>query len=162
MQLQMRTSVATILLLSSILAHSSCFILPRIVVLRNKQRLVSTTATMAKSKGPKVYAVAKGRKPGIYNTWGECQAQVSLFSFVCMQCLQKIAYHYQYFITIDIRIQWCNIQIIQNSIRSSGVYTSKFIKLIKLPIIVHFISCCCFKGCILYNRCLQPRQEKIS
>ena len=23
------------------------------------------------------YAVAKGKTPGIYNTWGECQAQVN-------------------------------------------------------------------------------------
>lgn len=32
---------------------------------------------MAKSKGPKVYAVARGRVPGIYNTWSECQSQTS-------------------------------------------------------------------------------------
>ena len=25
----------------------------------------------------KFYAVAVGRKPGVYNTWGECQEQVS-------------------------------------------------------------------------------------
>ena len=32
---------------------------------------------MAKSKGPKFYAVAKGRIPGIYHTWAQCEAQVS-------------------------------------------------------------------------------------
>ncbi|KAL3801051.1 hypothetical protein HJC23_002344 [Cyclotella cryptica] len=31
---------------------------------------------MAKSKSRKFYAVAKGRVPGIYNTWVECEAQV--------------------------------------------------------------------------------------
>ena len=31
---------------------------------------------MAKSKGPKFYAVAVGRVAGIYNTWDECKAQV--------------------------------------------------------------------------------------
>mmetsp|Transcript_15128 Transcript_15128/g.32840 ORF Transcript_15128/g.32840 Transcript_15128/m.32840 type:complete len:329 (+) Transcript_15128:190-1176(+) len=32
---------------------------------------------MAKSNGSKLYAVAKGRVPGIYNTWSECQSQTS-------------------------------------------------------------------------------------
>mmetsp|Transcript_27079 Transcript_27079/g.54721 ORF Transcript_27079/g.54721 Transcript_27079/m.54721 type:complete len:427 (-) Transcript_27079:50-1330(-) len=32
---------------------------------------------MAKSTGNKVYAVAAGRVPGIYFSWGDCQAQVS-------------------------------------------------------------------------------------
>jgi viroplasmin and RNaseH domain-containing protein len=34
---------------------------------------------MAKKKkgGPKYYAVAVGRIPGVYYTWPECQAQVS-------------------------------------------------------------------------------------
>jgi hypothetical protein len=36
---------------------------------------------MAKSKGPKFYAVAIGRVAGIYNTWGECKAQVCAFLF---------------------------------------------------------------------------------
>jgi ribonuclease HI len=31
---------------------------------------------MAKTKGPKFYAVAVGRVAGIYNTWDECKAQV--------------------------------------------------------------------------------------
>eukprot|EP00956_Cyclotella_meneghiniana_P010870 scaffold15231_cov66-Cyclotella_meneghiniana.AAC.8 len=35
---------------------------------------------MAKSKGPKFYAVAKGRNPGIYNSWAECESQVKGFS----------------------------------------------------------------------------------
>ena len=30
---------------------------------------------MAKSSGPKYYAVRVGRKPGVYNTWSECQEQ---------------------------------------------------------------------------------------
>jgi hypothetical protein len=34
---------------------------------------------MAKSKGAKIYAVAKGRRPGIYSTWAECEAQVKGF-----------------------------------------------------------------------------------
>jgi len=37
---------------------------------------IQLTDNMAKSKGPKVYAVARGRVPGIYNTWSECQSQV--------------------------------------------------------------------------------------
>ncbi|KAL3766488.1 hypothetical protein ACHAW5_001157 [Stephanodiscus triporus] len=35
---------------------------------------------MAKSKGPKFYAVAVGRVAGIYNTWDECKAQTSGYS----------------------------------------------------------------------------------
>ena len=35
---------------------------------------------MARSKGPKFYAVRKGRQPGVYNTWAECQAQTRGFS----------------------------------------------------------------------------------
>ena len=35
---------------------------------------------MARSKGPKWYAVRKGRTPGVYTTWKECQAQTSGFS----------------------------------------------------------------------------------
>jgi len=36
---------------------------------------------MAKqSKGPKFYAVRKGRKTGVYKTWAECQAQTKGFS----------------------------------------------------------------------------------
>ena len=37
---------------------------------------------MAKSKGPKVYAVAIGRVPGVYNYWVECQKQVSKLAHV--------------------------------------------------------------------------------
>lgn len=35
---------------------------------------------MAKSKSKKFYAVAKGRKAGIFETWDECKAQVEGFS----------------------------------------------------------------------------------
>jgi len=35
---------------------------------------------MAKSKGPKFYAVRKGRVPGVYRTWNDCQAQTKGFS----------------------------------------------------------------------------------
>mmetsp|Transcript_40943 Transcript_40943/g.73820 ORF Transcript_40943/g.73820 Transcript_40943/m.73820 type:complete len:357 (+) Transcript_40943:175-1245(+) len=38
-----------------------------------QQRTINTP--MAKSKGSKVYAVARGRVPGIYSSWSECQAQ---------------------------------------------------------------------------------------
>ena len=37
----------------------------------------------------KFYAVAVGRKPGVYNTWGECQEQVSFI--ICQVCL--LHYH---------------------------------------------------------------------
>jgi len=36
---------------------------------------------MAKSKGPKYYAVAVGRVPGVYSTWEECKAQT--FGYSC-------------------------------------------------------------------------------
>jgi len=32
------------------------------------------------AKTPKIYAVKKGRKPGLYDTWEECQAQVAGFA----------------------------------------------------------------------------------
>jgi ribonuclease HI len=35
---------------------------------------------MAGSKGPKWYAVKKGRIPGVYRTWSECQSQTNGFS----------------------------------------------------------------------------------
>ena len=35
---------------------------------------------MPKSKAKKFYAVAKGRKAGIFETWDECKAQVDGFS----------------------------------------------------------------------------------
>jgi ribonuclease HI len=35
---------------------------------------------MAKSKGPKYYAVAVGRVTGVYNTWEECKVQTSGYS----------------------------------------------------------------------------------
>jgi hypothetical protein len=37
---------------------------------------------MAKSKGQKFYAVAKGHVPGIYNTWAECEAQVRFYLWI--------------------------------------------------------------------------------
>lgn len=52
----------------------------------NKDAMVSdkhgkrTSAERAKIYAPKYYAVKKGRKPGIYRTWHECQAQIDNFS----------------------------------------------------------------------------------
>lgn len=52
----------------------------------NKDAMVSdkhgkrTSAGRAKIYAPKYYAVKKGRKPGIYRTWHECQAQIDNFS----------------------------------------------------------------------------------
>jgi hypothetical protein len=46
------------------------------IISSNSTHQREARATMAKSKGPKYYAVAKGRVPGIYNTWAECEAQV--------------------------------------------------------------------------------------
>lgn len=52
----------------------------------NKDAMVSdkhgkrASAERAKIYAPKYYAVKKGRKPGIYRTWHECQAQIDNFS----------------------------------------------------------------------------------
>lgn len=52
----------------------------------NKDAMVSdkhgkrTSVERAKIYAPKYYAVKKGRKPGIYRTWHECQAQIDNFS----------------------------------------------------------------------------------
>lgn len=35
---------------------------------------------MVKNKNPRYYAVRTGRKPGVYHSWAECQAQVSGYS----------------------------------------------------------------------------------
>ena len=40
----------------------------------------------------KFYAVAVGRKPGVYNTWSECQEQVS-FSCQCIFATLYLSYH---------------------------------------------------------------------
>ena len=40
----------------------------------------ATTTTTTKKKKAKFYAVAAGRKPGIYTTWEECEPQVKGFS----------------------------------------------------------------------------------
>ena len=54
----------------------------------NKQRLRCTVLTMPKAKKKKFYAVAIGRKTGIYNTWDECEMQVSLVVILC--CLATV------------------------------------------------------------------------
>ena len=38
--------------------------------------LAAAAAAMASKKGPFFYAVAKGKKVGVYSTWGECEQQV--------------------------------------------------------------------------------------
>lgn len=43
-----------------------------------------------KRQKSKVYAVAKGRKCGIYNTWDECQTQVC--------SLSSVEYYFTYYI----------------------------------------------------------------